>query len=219
MSDQINETSSIDTDAAPSELDMLKARAKMMNIAFGPNIGVEALRKRIADVLAADDKENAAAASTDADETSPDPVQSSPAVTPDMVVATKPPEKPKVRTLREIQMEEQMALVRLRITNLDPKKAQLPGEIITFANEIIGTVSKYIPFGEKTDDGWHVPVCIYNILKDRKFLSIRMKKGQHGIEYPETRYVSEFALQELDPLTPEELAQLAATQAAAGLIG
>jgi hypothetical protein len=110
-----------------------------------------------------------------------------------------------------------MKLVRLRITNMDPKKKELPGEIYTVANDVIGTIRKYVPFGEKTDEGYHVPYILYQMLKGRKFLSIRTVRGANGSERVEHTYANEFALEVLEPLTQDELNKLAAAQAAAGV--
>ena len=108
-----------------------------------------------------------------------------------------------------------MALVRVRITNLDPKKKDLPGEIITVANQYIGTVRKYVPFGEVTDNGYHVPQCIFKVLDSRRFLNIRtIRDAKSGRIRVETNYAKEFALEVLPQLTNEELNQLAANQAA-----
>jgi hypothetical protein len=113
-----------------------------------------------------------------------------------------------------------MKLVRLRITNLDPKKKDLPGEIITVANRYLGTVRKYIPFGEVTDNGYHVPYCIYTELQSRQFLNIRTIKDQRtGTNRIETTLAREFALEILPPLTKEELDRLATSQIAAGTSG
>lgn len=112
-------------------------------------------------------------------------------------------------------IKEQMKLVRCRIQNLDPKKAELPGEIFTVANRILGTVRKYVPYGEVTDNGYHLPYIIYKQLEDRRFLNIRTstKNGQVRVE---SNWAKEFAIEVLPPLTQEELDRLAAAQAAAG---
>jgi hypothetical protein len=119
-------------------------------------------------------------------------------------------------SIRELMIQQEMKLVRLRITNLDPKKKDLPGEIFTVANEYLGTQRKYIPFGEVTDNGYHVPWCIYQMMKDRKFANIRTIKSANGQSRTETSLAQEFALEVLPPLTPRELEQLATAQAAAG---
>lgn len=198
-----------DTQGQPSELDMLKERAKLMGITHSGNIGVETLRAKINAKL----------------EGKEDPTE------PTAQVADQPnglaalsdgeseiPQNETLEQMRERLNKDCLKLVRLRITNLDPKKKDLPGEIITVGNEIIGTVSKYIPFGEATDNGYHVPHIIYEELKSRQFLNIRTSKkaGQIKVDHGWAR---EFALDVLPPLTEQELAGLAAAQAAGNNIG
>ena len=182
-----------------SELDVLKARAKMLGITFSNNIGVDALRARI-------------------EAAQEEPKQDQEQLNP--LAGDKAGEKPAAqKSLRQQMVDEQMKLVRLRITNLDPKKKDLPGEILTVANEYLGTVRKFIPFGEVTDGGFHVPFCLYTMMKDRKFLDIRVRKDRRtGTTFTEQRWVSEFALEILDPLTPKEIDDLAKAQMAAGSI-
>lgn len=136
---------------------------------------------------------------------------------PEPVVET--PVAPKKISLRQYMINEQMKLVRLRITNLDPKKKDLQGEIMTVANEHLGTVRKFIPFGEVTEEGYHVPYCLYQMMKERRFQNIRTIKGRDGQLRTETNWAPEFALEVLDPLTPQELRDLATAQAAAGSVG
>ena len=129
-----------------------------------------------------------------------------------MEAASKP-----TPSLRDYLIAEQMKLVRVRITNMDPKKKDIPGEIITVANEYLGTVSKYIPFGEVTDNGYHIPQCLFTELESRRFLNIRViKDARTGTNRVETNNAREFALEVLPPLTKDELKDLAIAQAAAG---
>lgn len=183
------------------ELAMLKQRAKIMGITFSNNIGLEALRQKIEAKMAGD---------VDPDDATP----AAPLVDPSASVARTNGKTP---TIRQYLMANEMKLVRLRIANLDPKKKDMPGDFFTVANEHLGTVTKYVPFGEATDDGYHVPHCIYKMLKAKKFLNIRTytdKSNGNAIKV-EQRWANEFALEVLPPLTQEELAKLAAAQAAA----
>lgn len=198
---------------APSELALLKARADTMNIKYSNNIGLEALRAKVnakmdGEPVGGDDDEDAS--------------REEPYGTDDETDETAAAAPARRKTKREIEQEiretlqrEQMKLVRLRITNLDPKKKDLPGEILTIANEYLGTVRKFVPFGEHTDNGYHVPFCIYQMMKDRKFLNIRTYKKNGQIQVSSS-WATEFALEELPPLSEHELAQLAASQAAKG---
>ena len=187
-------------DNLPDELSVLKQRATMMGIQFSNNIGLETLRKKIEDKMEGRAEADAA-----------------PQINPLAGETTAQPVKRK--TLRQKLYDEQMKLVRIRVTNLDPKKKDLPGEILTVANEYLGTVRKFIPFGEVTDDGYHIPYCLYKMLDARKFLNIRTFKDRRtGTVRVESGYVKEFALEVLDPLTPAELAKLANAQKAAGSV-
>ncbi|MNF31598.1 hypothetical protein D3C84_123650 [compost metagenome] len=189
----------------PSELDMLKQRATMMGIVFSNNIGLDTLKKKI------DEKMN------ETPETAEAPAALvAPAVT-EAPVAEAAQAPVKVLSLRQHLLNEATKLVRIRISCMDPKKQDLPGEFFTVANEFIGTVRKYVPFGEATDGGYHVPACILEMLKTREFLHIRTVTHPVTKEIStKTRYVKEFAIEILPPLTPAELKALAADQSASG---
>lgn len=181
-----------------NELDLLKQRAKLIGVTFSNNISAETLREKIRAKL---DGEVSKEESTEVNPLDED----KPATT---------------ETLAQKMQREQMRLIRLRITNLDPKKKDVPGEIITVANRYLGTVRKYIPFGEVTDNGYHVPYCIYTELQSRQFLNIRtIKDPRTGTNRIETSLAREFALEILPPLTKEELERLATSQIAAGTAG
>ncbi|AHC94026.1 hypothetical protein CH29_gp73 [Achromobacter phage JWAlpha] len=193
----------------PDEKTVLLQRAKLMGLNVSNNIGLDTLRKKLEDHQAAQDSAAATASAPEAD--------AALKVNP-LAQGEAAPEKPtaKPKTLRQILVEEQMKLVRLRIQNLDDKKKDLPGEVFTVANEYIGTVRKYIPYDETSDEGYHVPWCIYQMLKDRMFLSIRTSKGKNGTPKVDTRWAREFSLEILPPLTEEEIERLAQAQIAAG---
>ena len=182
--------------AMPSELDVLKQRATLMNIKFSNNISVEKLREKIEAAQAKDEPE----------------VKES-AVNP---LGEKQEAGVKKMTLGQKIRAEQTRLIRVRIQNLDPKKKDLPGEIITVANEYMGTVRKFVPFGEVTDNGYHIPYCIYEFLKERKFINITTRKGKNGLPDIRATEAREFSIEVLPPLTEAELAQLAQAQIAAG---
>lgn len=187
-------------DNLPDELSVLKQRATMMGIQFSNNIGLETLRKKIEDKMEGRAEADAA-----------------PQINPLAGETTAQPVKRK--TLRQKLYDEQMKLVRIRVTNLDPKKKNLPGEVITVANEHLGTVRKFVPFGEVTDDGYHVPYCIYRFMEKRKFLNIRIVKDRRtGQERVESNWVKEFALEVLPQLTPQQIANLKTAQIAAGSV-
>lgn len=118
--------------------------------------------------------------------------------------------------------KEQMRLVRIRLQCLDPKKKDWPGEIFTVANKYLGTVKKFVPYNQP-DVAYHVPYCIYNVLKNHEFVNFRARKlnsgALQGQQIVETTMAKSFAIEVLPPLTKEELADLAKKQAAANSIG
>lgn len=196
----------------PTELEILKERAKVMGITHSNNIGVEALRQKIQDRLEgkADEPEAPAAPQVNPFTMAKDVEQLA------QVIQEEPV---RVMSIREYMLKEHTKLIRLRITNLDPKKKDIPGEILTVANEYLGTIRKYIPYGEATENGFHVPYCIYEFMKTRKFVSVNTRKDpKTGHITVTNRDVAEYSLEVLDPLTTEELRELAVAQMAAGSV-
>lgn len=198
----VNEDADLEITDTVSELDMLKHRANLLGVNYSNNIGAETLRERIRAKMEELENKNDQATTPAALPTVANPLNDE----------TEAPVKR--MTIRQMLHKEQMKLVRLRITNLDPKKKDLPGEILAVANEYIGTVRKYIPYGEVTESGYHVPYCLYKQLEARKFLNIRTRKGANGQIIVEQGWVKEFALEVLPPLTQKEITRLAMTQAA-----
>lgn len=195
----------------PNELQLLKERAQVMGISHSPNIGVEALRAKV----------NAAR------DGMPDPGDGDiqPNANTEKTAAAGDENRTPARIFtraeleqqeREKQWAEQLRLVRVRIVCLNPAKKDLQGEFFTVGNDYMGTVKHFIPYGEATDNGWHIPFVLYNELKSRQFNQVKTKKGIGPGKIDITqRLVSEFAIELLPDLTAEELQQLANQQAAA----
>ena len=191
---------------AVDELTLLKERAKVMGIPFSNNISLETLRKRVADKMEGKDEAPEVNALTG----DPEIAQA--------MVAKPLNQKDNAVALRKLMHAKQMRQVRVRVTNMDPKKKDLPGEIWTVANEYLGTVRKFVPYGEQTDDGFHIPYCLYRLLDSKRFLHIRdVKDRTTGIVRQDKVWAKEFSLDVLPTLTQAELDRLAAAQAAAGL--
>lgn len=257
MSD--NEQSS----GSPSELELLKNRARLLGVEFSNNIGLETLKERVAAKMAAIGGDEAEAPTEQASSEQPNPLENEdgptgdfdddieeeaadevtqPAVTKTDPIELKPiapfvaPDLPdptkssslgspvaeaadKPLSFRQQLFNENMKLVRVRIQNLDPKKKDLAGEIISVSNKVLGTVKRFVPYGETTDEGWHIPYIIYKELSTRKFLQITTSKDRQTKQVKVVkRWAKEFAFEVLPPLTEQELKQLAAAQAAAGSI-
>ena len=206
MNENDDQALSTEGEAAVDELTLLKERAKQMGIPFSNNISAETLRKRISDKMEGKDEPEVNPLTGDSE----------------IAAITSAPQKLDAKqnalALRKLMQREQMKLVRVRITNMDPKKKDLPGEIWTVSNEYLGNVRKMIPYGEQTDEGFHIPYCLFRLLQNKRFLQIRTVRDRvTGQERQESQWVKEFSLDVLPDLTKEELARLAAAQAAAGL--
>lgn len=184
---------SSDTDEilTQDELTTLKARADLLGISYHPSIGLEKLREKI----------NAATS----DEAVKEPVQS----------ATKADEE--TANERRIRLKKQaLELVRIRVTCMNPAKAEWEGEIFTVGNSAIGSVTKYVPFN--ADAGWHVPRIIYQQLVERQCQIFTTVTDSRGNKSRKGKLIREFAIEVLPPLTKEELHELAQRQAMAKAI-
>lgn len=192
-----------DVQKPQDELTLLKQRATQMGVAFSPNIGIETLRQRINDKMEGKDEDVKEPASTNqgniVEEVEPDTLTSA--------------------QYRQKKKREAEKLIRVRITNMNPQKTDLPGEVFTVANGVVGTIRKYVPFGgEAAEVGYHVPQIILNMLKRRKFYSVTTKRDDKGRPYQVKQERNEFAIEILEPLTKEELEKLALDQRASGRV-
>lgn len=186
---------------AQQEREALKHKANMLGITLQGNQSNETIRALIQAKL------NEAAA--EATQTNP-AEDAAPVVQP---MAKRTP------TLREYVTARDLALVRCKISNLDPKKSKIQGDYFTVANEYIGSVTKWIPFTHEAcgENGFHIPHCLYEMLKNRRYLQVK-EKMINGVPTPVTEDVLEFSIEVLPQLTPAELKELQALQAATGTL-
>jgi hypothetical protein len=166
------------------ELTALKARADLMGIQYHPSIGVDKLKEKIRAALADGPAETPAAPAASGSET---PAQ----------------KKARIRA-------EATALVRIRVTCMNPAKKEWPGEIFTTGNGAVGTLKKYVPYN--AEDGWHVPQMILTMLQERKCQVFVSEKSKNGITVRRGKLIKEFGIEILPPLTKEELHELAQRQ-------
>jgi hypothetical protein len=209
MTDQTEQNQTEQTELTAEQkaerLKMLKARADLMGVTYSNNISYETLKERI------DAKLNGDEAST---------IQASNEALESGVKTLALGEDLSQLSPTEKLRREQMALVRCRITNLDPKKKDLPGEIFTVANRVLGTVRKFVPYGELTENGYHIPRILFNELASRRFNHITSSRDPRTkTPVISSKWVKEFSLEVLEPLTQEELNRLATAQIAAGTVG
>lgn len=173
------------------ELTLLKQRAQTLGIKFHPSIGLESLRSKVSAALTGEDAEEAAE----------EPVPEAPAA------------ESRIQ-MRDRLRKEASALVRVRVTCMNPNKKEWKGEIFTASNSIVGTFRKYVQFN--TEEGWHVPQIILNMIKARQFQTFYTIKNERGVAVRKGKLVPEFAVEILPPLTEKELLELSRRQALAG---
>lgn len=173
-----------------TEISLLKERAKVMGIKHSPNIGTDALRQKIEDFK-------------NGEKNLPQETEI-------------PDEETKIQKRTRIR-KSAAALVRCRIYNMNPQKRDWKGEFCVVANKYL-SFKKMIPFGEQTDNGYHIPMFVYNKLKSQKFIQKSTRNVNGKIEVT-TREVPEYAIEILPPLTEKELKDLATKQAAAQSLG
>lgn len=130
------------------------------------------------------------------------------------VEETKPAVTPKIELTVE---QEAMKLIRIIVSPNDPSMSTYPGMIFTVCSDLINNgraVKKYVPFNN--EEGWHVPHIIYEQIinaEKQKFKSVKMPNGDKQLKPYQAKM---YNVQVLDPLTQEELNQLAASQKARG---
>lgn len=186
-------------DVKQDELVSLKARADMLGLQYHPSIGVEKLRAKVA--AAIDGTPSVSDSEDDKSEV-------------DLPVAAAPV-KPRAETEVEKRVrlkQEATKLTRIRLTCMNPAKKEWDGEIFTAGNSIIGSVKKFVPFN--AEDGWHVPFIILQMIQDRMCQIFVSTTDSRGNKVRKGKMIREFAVEILPQLNKDELAELAARQAA-----
>lgn len=188
----VNEEEEVQVD----ELTLLKRRADKLGVSYSNNIGLETLKERVAKAMEGNKEPEA---QEEAEGESADKVQS-------------------LVELRAEKRKEAMKLIRIRYTNMNSRKKDVPGEFFTVANGIVGTIRRYVPYGEAAENGWHVENAIYKMMKRRTFTTTVTKRDDKGRPYNTSVERKEFAIEVLDPMTKEQLEQLAKDQRASGRV-
>lgn len=182
--------------------DALVAKATMLGVEFHPKLSSDKLAERIREHVAKE-----AAPKTDLTK---------------LVVEAKEPTKAEVKAEKETDLQKRLRLkreaselVRIILTCKNPLKADHGGQVFSVGNSNIGHFTKYVPF--ENQEGWHVPRIILQLIKDSEY--------QHHYKDPKNPNVTlskrakEFVVDILDPLTTQELHDLAQRQAMSGSIG
>lgn len=191
MSEQDQDAVTVSVDpVVVDERTLLMQRADQLGVSYSGNIGTEKLRERIAEKLKVNEE-------------------------PDEVVSNGNLSKAQIRSKL---LSEARKLIRVRITCMDPTKADLQGEIFTVANSFIGTIRKFIPYGAFSENGYHIEKALLDNLKTKTFSEPVTKYDERGRPFMTKRTRKYFAIQELPALTQEELDALADDQRVSGRV-
>lgn len=174
-----------------SELSILQNKAGVLGVAYSSEDSVESLKEKIDAKLNPKDSDGLSIKNEESKTKAQSEIE-----------------------FRQQHYEENMRLIRCRITCMNPSKADLNSEFHTVSNKYLGAVTRAIPYGNQ-DDGWHVEKVLLDHLMDKQFQQIRTVKNSNGSMLPSTKWVKEFAIEILPDLTLEELRVLANQQAAA----
>ena len=174
----------------------LKAQADLMGIPYPANAGVKKMVELIDEHKKSIEEENAKTTSTS---------------------STSVSQAPRTNKIGSV-MDEAMKLIRVRITVNNPSKQSREGEIISAGNAVIGFVSKFIPYQPAFyENGYHIPKIILDAMKEMKHTRYPKKKDRFNAtmdDYDKARLVPDFTIEELPPLTEQELKELAEYQQA-----
>ena len=97
---------------------------------------------------------------------------------------------------------EALVQVRIELTCMNPAKAKHQGDILMASNSNIGTIKKYVPFNTP----WHIPQILLNVAEEKQFT-------MHDSKNNRRRWVKEYQIRVLPPLSVEELDDLKNQQA------
>jgi len=194
------------------ELQKVRNQAKMLGISFHHRAGVDKIKGLIADFLLEEREQTteeavAQAAELDTAEAVPDGYQ-----------RRVPTQEVKPMTATEFKRRQSQEarknagrLIRCNIQNMNPTKREWRGEIISVGSAKLGTFKKFIPFN--TGVPYHVPKIIFDVMKEKKCSFFYTVNDEQGNPIRKSRLGDEYALEILPDLSPEELSNLAKTQA------
>lgn len=181
------------------ELSMLKQRADIMGITYHPNIKLEKLKAKLAEKMEG-------VADEYADEETETIAVAEEAMTANTFT---PMVRETPAQLKAKRKQDALRLVRIRIACMNPVKANMKGDIFCVGNSEIGMLKKYVPFN--AEQGWHVPNLILQEIRNKQFVShYDVKIGNKSVT--KTKLIPEYSIEILDPLTAEELKDLANRQ-------
>ena len=125
----------------------------------------------------------------------------------------------KAKHLATMQTPEKLAmkLTRVVVTPNDPAMVTYPGLIFSVGATGLNNgrmVKKFVPFNN--EEGWHVPQILLNQIENGQMQKFKTVVRPNGEKVLEPYLTKKFNVRILDPLTPEELKEVAAANKVAG---
>lgn len=173
--------------AAPTVLDFLKREAAELGIKHHPSIGEDKLREKIEEHKAALELEQAEAAEEAAKAKKA------------KVAETPAPNRMAIR-------REQLQLLRVRVSALNPHMKGLKGQVFSVSNSLVGNVKKFIPFD--SPNGWHVPKILIDSLEGKQYQTFREITTPTGKVIKRSVSAKAYSIQYLPALSAEELTKI-----------
>ena len=196
MSELENKLNELSEQESTETLKDLKAQADLMGIKYPVNANVKKMVELIDEHKKSLEEENTETTSTS---------------------STSVSQTPRTNKIGSV-LDEAMKLIRVRVTVNNPSKQSREGEIISAGNAVIGFVSKFVPYQPAFyENGYHIPKIILDAMKEMKHTRYPKKKDRFNAtmdDYDKARLVSDFTIEELPPLTEQELKELAEYQQA-----
>ena len=120
---------------------------------------------------------------------------------------------PEVQSMQDTAM----SLVRFRLTVLDPNKRSATGIFVSAGNDNLAPIKRMIPFNAPV---WHAERIVVEHLKNIKYTALQSRYNDRlkaSFDDPSSRKLMPcFLIEELPPLTDEELANLQQLQSQQG---
>ena len=220
--------------AEATEVSVVREIANELDISFSGNSGIETIKGKIvaklkeapAETPDVEPKQNEDAIASFLSEGADEPIEVAKAVvkpagpTVEELLEMDPTKivDPVIR--RQAVRAQGLKLRRISIMNNDPSEADIPSVLVTIVNKYLGKVTKLVPFGEGSENGYHVPQVVYDYLKAQKFVLRRKKKGtSFGVPQYSNHMIKKYTITDLPDLTPTEVKNLADRQIATQAIG
>lgn len=165
-------TTELEKDGMPSELELLKTQADILQLKYKSNVTAKTLRKNIMNALSEDDDSEGIS-----------------------------------NNERQEMIKENTKLIRCIIMPVAPHMRDYQGQIFSAGNSALGIISKYVLFNTE----FHVPNILLKQIKAQE-MQFFVKRTVNGEEFRESKLRKAFNVEILDPLTEEELKELARNQ-------